>query len=732
MREGKRISGNLIITDLDVRWTNPLEHEKLIYQTRVNEIFYLRIFIFLIVSVASTALIYLILSKIIFSVLTFLIYVALFIILFPLFIRPWQIVLSNKRLILRNKYWNIAKFSSIISFKLEHLDSEYITPRIKIAPLTLGLTILFSYSSQLIEFSFTGSISPPLIFKIVFLLGNIIGVISNIQGSINQFTYLLFSPFLSISLIAGIVSAGIAVVLIIFGLPHRLRMELSTTGGHLLSLDTGMPEELTKYLNSIGRKQRFTEQQDWKWDIPLLDDEIISTRAQVALIDRKSQLLGFLALILSIESLNRFIIIIKEPSIGNLVLVILTVINLGIIYVSIMFAKKFRRIVSTNKRIIFQDERFAVSGMYGRRIYGYMDIPHDKISGFSYSNFTGFNFTYILGFIMIFLSGITFSSFINPLVVIPITIIVLLLFSAISYKTYTDLNFSSLSGSKIRMSYRIPSFMFSLSHIIEKSDGFLNKLFPNFMTEHQVASIFNDIREIEDPLIDLNTHEVHELTYNSLINKTDEILGQWTKIGPYRYFKTGQVIGLLLSITVIIVITSKLTGYLIMVFPLISSILFTVVVFRKFVIRYNSLILLKDRLFHHIEITPRKVARWFGVLPERRLREVKLEHLNMSQFKLKLFRFEIRLVYELLIVVLGIIFIPNSELIENEMIRTISIMITGFIIVITVPDMMLLIVRSLPIYQLSLSTRAGNFLFHYTKGIEEFNTILSDARGSSI
>lgn len=731
MSGGKRISNNLVITDLDVNWTNPLEHEKLIYQTRVNEIFYNRIFLFLIITTVSTAITYLILSKTIFSVLTFLVYNALFIILFPVFIRPWQIVLSNKRLILRNKYWNIAKFSSIISFKLEHLDSQYITPRIKIAPLTLGLTILFSYSFQLIEFSFTGSVSPPLIFKIVFLFGNIIGLISNIETSINQFTYLLFSPFFSIALVAGIVSAAIAVALIIFGLPHRLRMELSTTGGHLLSLDAGMPEELTKYLNSIGRKHRITEQQDWDWDIPLLDDEVICTRAQVALIDRKSQVLGFLAIILSIESLNRFVIIIQEPSIGNLVLAILTVINLGLIYISIMFAKKFRRIVSTNKRIIFQDERFAVSGKYGKRIYGYLDIPHDKISGFSYSNFTGFNITYILGFILILLSGIAFSSLINPFIVIPITIFVLIIFSAINYKTYTDLNFSSLSGSKINMSYRIPSFMFSLSHIIEKTDGFLNKLFPNFMTEHQVASIFNDIREIDHPQIDLDTHEVHELTYDSLINESDEILGQWTKIGPYRYFKPGQVIGLIMSISVIILITSKLTGYLVIVFPLISVILLSVVLLRKFVIRFNSLILLKDRLFHHIEVTPRKVARWFGILPERRLREVKLEHLNMSQFKLNLFRFELKLIYELMIVVLGILFISNSAMIESEMFRSLFIIITGLIIIIFIPNLMLSIVRNIPVYQLSLSTRAGDILFNYTKGIEEFNTYLSNARGSS-
>ncbi len=202
--------------------------------------------------------------------------------------------------------------------------------------------------------------------------------------------------------VVSLLSLFPAFALVIFGLPRRRQMLLSTTGGHKLSLSTGIPQELTNLLYAVGRKQRFKDtSSEWRWDLPLFDDEEVRTEASIGLIQRKSQVIGLFALILFIDSLDQFVTIILHPSFSNLIIFMLKILDLIFIWFALVFAKKYRRIIATSHRLLFQEEMIEVSGLWGKRIYSYRDSPYDFIKGFTYSNFSALQYDAVLGLLIL-------------------------------------------------------------------------------------------------------------------------------------------------------------------------------------------------------------------------------------------------------------------------------------------------------------------------------------------
>ena len=149
---------------LTKEWTFPSHHEKEIYSKIVYEIFYDRILILIILASVFSFLLNQFFFGDIFQGVLFSLFnnLILFVIFFPVFIRPWDIVLSNKRLILRHRYWFSARFTSVKSLFLVQLESEKITPKIKVFSLLLGFTILQSFSVVLIDFGLTFNLPLPL------------------------------------------------------------------------------------------------------------------------------------------------------------------------------------------------------------------------------------------------------------------------------------------------------------------------------------------------------------------------------------------------------------------------------------------------------------------------------------------------------------------------------------------------------------------------------------------
>lgn len=717
--------------NLNISWANPTPHEKLIYSTRVNEIFHGEFFLLVFISFSSIIILNLIFTI---SPLQIIILMAVAILLFgifsPIFFRPWEIVLSNKRLILRNKYWNIGRFSKVISFNLSHLNSQQIAPRIKIIPLTTGIFILFSYSLQLIEFSFSGTISPPILVRIVFLFGGAFGIISNVEMELADFVFLIFSPFHRSALIIGLLSAIFAISLIIFGLPRGKSMQVSTTGGHSIHINTGLPKTLSDMLNSIGRKHRVKERDNWKWDIPLLEDEITRTRIQVGLIDRKTQVLGLISLLLSIESLGRLVAFVTKPSVAGAVLFSLTLISLIMTWFSISFSKKFRRLISSDHRLILQDEQKAISGIYGRRIYTYTDLPFDNVRGFSYANYSGIQSSAIVGLLIILFAGYSYALITSSLIVLVLTAIAFMIYFALNYKTFTSLAFHSLSGSSMLMSFHFPSFMISLSHKIEKRQTLFSRLFPNLFTEHQVAALCNDVRGVAQPILDLAEEDLHEITVEAFIDEDEVELGRWGKLAPFRYAKQSLILGGVLSSLIAIYITTLLPLNMKFPFVALAFIAITIVILRRFVYKRRSLIMLNNRIFHTEEISPRRVALLFGVLPEKRISELDLEHLNLTRFKLSWGGTLGKVLSDLVLVSSSILLIKYAANFgfEDLLLGTIQF-IFGLILVVSLINLVVNVARNLPKYGLSLYTRYGEIVIDYMVDLENFMAKLSQARG---
>ncbi len=722
----------LNIVDLKIKWTNPIKHEKFIYKVDVNELYHNRILITLslelIISIAIIIGFDLNFSQ---KILVIFSAIIIFLLTSPFFMKVWEIVLSNKRLILRNKYLNVGRFSSLISFNLNHLDTQISTPRIKVIPLITGFSIMFSYTIPLLEFHYTGKISLPMLVKIFFIFDNFIKTIDEIEQIAFAIMNYLLTPFYGVAIVFSLISGIISILLIVFGLPRRTTLIISSTGGHKLSINTGIPKKLSEYLSGIGRKHRVVYNKDWTWDLPLLDGEIIQSKAAVGLIDRKTQILGVISLLLSLESFNRFIVIFKDPSMKNFILLLITITNLSMMIISISFAKKFSRICTTNHRIMYQDERKVISGIYGKRIYSYSDLPYENIRGFSYSNYSGLEISIIPAIFLIISAGFSFSLiFLNNFVFI-ISIYIAIIFFALNYRTYTNLSFASLSGKIYSINYRLLAFMVSISHRIEKIDNLYNRLFPNLLSEGSVQKIVNNIHGVNNPVLDMNIPSLHEIDVHAFIDKDEEIIGKWEKMGHHKYHRESIILGFVISLITMIIFTFKIARPYNIVFLVFSLLMIIYMTIQKLVIRYNSFILLKNRLLYVVKTTPRNFARVFGILPVNKINGVNLEHLNLSRFKIIYGQGYKKLSIYLIIITLCTLFFVSSSNDSNVLLENAFYITIALVMIFSIFNSIQLIALLIPRYGLSLYTRFGEIMVSYIKDPKDFNIKLSKARGLS-
>ena len=266
----------MVFPSLTKPWLFPSPHEKEITTDIVYEIFYIRILVF----IAFTFLIGFVTNQLMGGdflygvLLTSIFFFFIFLIFFPLFIKPWDLVLSNKRLILRHRYWFSGRFSTVISVFLSQLESERVSPRIKVPSLLLGFFILQSFSIVLIDFGLTLSLPLPLFVSLFLFLGSILGFTGSFQADVKNLTNQLFFPFLDYALVFGVLSLLIAVALIVFSLPYKKEMRLNTVGGHILKLNAGIEPVLSHLVFSVSRKHIVLPKRvsQFKWDRPLLNE----------------------------------------------------------------------------------------------------------------------------------------------------------------------------------------------------------------------------------------------------------------------------------------------------------------------------------------------------------------------------------------------------------------------------------------------------------------------------
>ncbi|MCE7733637.1 MAG: hypothetical protein GPJ54_02085 [Candidatus Heimdallarchaeota archaeon] len=712
-------------TDLRVSWAEPITHENLIHQTKVQEIFYTRIFIYIFFVLLTIR--FVLLSE--YSYLSILYFVFL-LVFYPYFIKPWEIILTNKRLILRHQYWNVGRFSTLISFNLDTLDTQQIAPRFKLIPVTIGFTILTVYSISLLEFYLTSRLPTPLLIRIAFLIFGSIRIVNNISEVQTDLVDLLLSPFIHEALFFSLISMIPAVALIIFGLPRRQQMLLSTTGGHRLSLSTGIHQKLTSLLFAVGRKHRVKEiTSDWEWDLPLLDDEEVKAEAQIGLIERKAQILGLVSLILFIDSFDQFLTILLHPNGQNLILFVLKVLDLLFIWFALVFSKKYRRLIATNHRLLYQEEMREISGLWGKRIYQYREFPYEFIKGFTYSNFSAIQINAVLG-ILVLIFGLSVISDSYEFQGLTILIVFFIIgYILLNYRNFTSLKFSSIGGGTMELFYKLPVFMVNISHRLENRERIYNRFFPNILGENDVADLCNSVRGVKNPKENLESE--HEINVDAFISKEEVEFGRWKKVGQFRFSKGSVFLGMIISFIIMLTLYSKFEAGLHVIFIVFAILVILFQGLYLLVQRYRTLIILKNRLFFIDEISPRRVAQAFGRLPERSIQELSLEYLLASQFRFTFGRKIGEFVKYLFIIFISVYTISGSESIvqySDGLTRDFIILLAGLALVGTVVPASKSFFENLPKYSLRIFTRFGVIVIPYMRDLDEISLAINNAR----
>ncbi|MFX0122393.1 MAG: hypothetical protein ACFFAE_02065 [Candidatus Hodarchaeota archaeon] len=715
---------------LEIEWTNPLPDERIIFKRRIIEIFSQRIailgfFALLLIAIAFFTKIYILI------VLPNL----LFVICFPLFINPWDVILSDKRLILRKRYWLSGRLSTIRSVNLYHVESQRFSPRLKIIPITIGFFIIESFSLVLVEYALTRTPPLPLIIEIIILIGKIIGLGRPVEENIRTLIEIVYLPFLPVALFVGASSLIIGLILIILGLPYRTSFYLSIQSGHTISINAGVPKKLTTLIFSVCRAQRVqTKPQFWQLNIPLLEDEEVKTSAKVALIDHKTQFIGVLSLYFILSSLNHFIGALYESNWASLIAISIYLINILIIALALRFAKRYRQIVVTNERMIFEDEYSSASGLWGKRLYQYADLPHKFIQGFQVSNFTTISIFAILGSILIFFLGINLSTMMNHFSFFFVSLIVILLYLIFSYKIHTSFRITTVGGKKIEFTYQIPVIWKNLSQKIEYGNRIYNFLFYNVLHEKKIAEICNLTRNITNPIQLMSSKGKQTLAINAFLPKTEKILEKWEKVNPVPFLKGSLVLGFILSVICLIILLDIINPLYKGLFILIGLCLILTIFGRSLLIFSRTLVITNKRLFYIFELQPRTLAILFGRLPEWTIIETLKEYVEVAKigfhFPVKFLR---SIFKDLSILIFCFIVIYNRESMKTYLSVEISEILLFLIALLVIMYLMLGIrdiVYSLPRYSLLIQLRYGLIDIPYIYHFQGLNVLMIHERVS--
>ena len=665
------------------------------------------------------------------SVLVFFVFVILFLVFFPIFVRPWDLILSNKRLILRTRYWNIGRLSQITSFNLVHLDTQAITPRIKILPLTLGFLILSSISIPLFEFALTGAVPLPVLVALSILIINLFGLLPFNPREVVESNILKLLSYISpfeVLFAAGITIFGI--ILLISGLPRRKSVVLSSKGQHKLTINVGFPVEMSNYLYGIARKQIPKIDPEWTWDVPLLEDEKVVQRGHIALINSNQLFFGLLSIITIYESVLTLPEVLLSLTLENwaipIFILILNLATLFFILLSVVFAKRHLRIVATDHRIIFQEERRSISGLYGKRVYQYIDIPFDNVQGFSYSNFTGFSSGAFLIFIFIFLLGLATSIYFeNPTLQI-ISIIILVMYLLIDYKTFTSMRITSASGQVIDMSYRLPYLINLLAHRLEKNKWVYSKLFPNILSEEETSSILNQIRGVQHPVSHLDKVDVHEVTYNAFVEKSDKPIGVWRRLAPFKFAKLSVLLGFILGSLSVIFITISLPENLRIGFAIIGFSVMLITTLNGVIFIRNSILLYKTRIFRVQETRPYKIALLLGTLPFRDISEISSDFIAAIRYRLAIIGKFSEAFVQTIIIAIGVAFYFNFQNISLVPFGSIFLFIFFVIFVGYIPIWIRSLAKLIPQYSFTILVRYRKIVFPFHSNTSEIITALKE------
>ncbi|MFX1506698.1 MAG: hypothetical protein ACFFDC_11400 [Promethearchaeota archaeon] len=710
---------------LDIGWTNPLPDEKLVYKRRVIEIFALRIAILGFIAIILITIAF-------FTELYFLLTLPnlFFLILFPLFINPWDIILTDKRLILRKRYWFSGRFSTIKSINLYHVESQHFSPRLKIIPITIGFFITESFSLVLLEYALTRTPPIPLIIDIFILLGKILGLGKPVEDNMKTLMELVFTPFLPVALIVGASSLIIGLILIILGLPYRTSFSLSIQSGHTVSINAGVPKKLTTLIFSVCRTRRIQAKHHfWELKIPLLENEEVITNAKVALVDHKTQMIGILSLYFLMSSFTHFIEALYDSSLGSLFTISIYLVNVLIIILALRFAKRYRQIVVTNERLIFEDEYSSASGLWGRRLYQYADLPHKFVQGFQISNFTSISIFSIIGSILIFFLGLFLSTMVQHYSFFFASLIIIVFFLLYNYKINTSFLITTVGGKKIQFKYQIPVIWKNLSQKIEYGNRVYNFLFYNVLHEKKITEICNTVRNVTNPIQHMTSKGTQKIALEAFLPRTERVLEKWERLNPVPFLKGSLVIGSILSVTCLLLLVNIMNPLYKILF-VISGLSLIILIFSRNLITFSrSLLITNNRIFYILELRPKSLAILFGRLPEWTIIETLKEYVEIAKIG---FHFPVKFLgqifKDLSILVICSIVIYNRESMAIYLPTYISEIIILLVCLLIIMFLMLFIrdiAYSLPRYSLIIQLRYGLIDVPYIYHFRGLNALMS-------
>ncbi|MHA2103523.1 MAG: hypothetical protein ACW981_08830 [Candidatus Hodarchaeales archaeon] len=409
---------------------------------------------------------------------------------------------------------------------------------------------------------------------------------------------------------------------------------------------------------------------------------------------------------------------------------LVNVFNLTTIVLSILFSKRYHRIIATNHRLLFQEERNNVSGLWGKRVYKYSDLQKKHLQAYKVARFTGITLTSIIIVILLAIFAIFLFNSTKSIEMLSLCVFIIISYLIYSYKAFTRLEFQAISGFSHVLDYQLPLFIERIAHQVEDVDWVYNLIFANILTEDSIIKLCNDIRDNKTPVKNIDSEKGESINEDHFLNLEEPKLHRWQRIGPAPFIRIGIIVGFVVSLLAIFSIYTMMNPVFHLPFIFSSVMLLIIISLRRLILFTFTLIITPSRIFLVRQKVPRTVAKFFGVLPEWALHEVRKDQVLSTQFKFVIPKGNISKFFfnSVLFIFLGLIILNFGNLtsfVSFEILEITQFLVALFFVLI-IPFWISQLINLIPRFSLLIYARFDAMIMPYFKKLRTFSNVLGE------
>ena len=412
----------------------------------------------------------------------------------------WRLTLTNKRMTARQLYPRPFTFmSKSFHFPYNHIEGLSIGPKTNITFFLFGLAVLNIGINMLKVSLSTGPVDLPDTLEFIIFLLKTSQLFSTdgdaIQNTVTEY-YIKYTGRLFFLIGIALFILGIGSILVSY--PWRKLLVVRIRYGADFKLKASIGK---KFISEFYSRLYITEtipgpKKFRKWNYTWLKDEFVENVADLDQTLYGAIIIGTFAFFTGSYRVWRAIHVSSILSRNFIFWLFVALLDLAIIILSIKYSKRTNEMIITNKRIIFAQEVYHVSGVFGKRYYFISDLRRKDISGFEFRKSHTIALEYLIVSLFLFLLAVVMAR--NAIFVIAIVVyFIAVFFLLLVNQTFVGFALQTKSGDKWVMRHYLASPFSRLRSFIGDETSIFSVLLSNRLEEREIINTVQILRARE-------------------------------------------------------------------------------------------------------------------------------------------------------------------------------------------------------------------------------------------